>query len=60
MPIPLSKKGRGQEAEGRRQKAGGINLFPLCQTGLKPLNLFMKNMEICISRYKAQEILRPY
>jgi hypothetical protein len=38
----ITKEGRGQEAGGRRQEAGGMNLFPLCQTGLKPLNLFMK------------------
>jgi hypothetical protein len=45
--FDFPKKGRGQEAGGRGQEAGGRRqeseniFFALCQTGLKPLNLFM-------------------
>jgi hypothetical protein len=75
FPDRRKAGGRRQEAGGRRQEAGGRRqeseniFFALCQTGLKPLNLFMENKEICISSGAAhrvsrlplgEEIQRPY
>ncbi|MEH2198009.1 hypothetical protein [Nostoc sp.] len=46
--------GRRQEAGGRRQEEENI-FFALCQTGLKPLNLFMNKGKKCILRRAAQK-----